>query len=96
VKDGKPAPDGYLLGRERLGVSSPTDRVVVFEDAAPGVVSGKTAGAEVIAILAGTYSKEALISAGADHIIDGLQRVQVIAGSEGRILIQINDSVISH
>ncbi len=36
--DGKPAPDGYLLGAERLGTSP--ERTVVVEDAVSGVAAG--------------------------------------------------------
>src|SRR5213075_182586 len=45
---GKPAPDGYLLGAERLGVAP--DECIVFEDAPAGVAAGKAAGARVIAV----------------------------------------------
>ena len=48
AKRGKPAPDGYLLGAERLGVA-PSD-CIVFEDAPAGVAAGKAAGATVIAL----------------------------------------------
>jgi sugar-phosphatase len=48
VKRGKPAPDGYQLGAERLGVE-PRD-CIVFEDAPAGVAAGKAAGARVLAL----------------------------------------------
>ncbi len=48
VKHGKPQPDAYLLGAERLGLA-PQDCVVV-EDAAAGILSGLTAGCQVIAV----------------------------------------------
>ncbi|HLZ45876.1 MAG TPA: HAD-IA family hydrolase [Gemmatimonadales bacterium] len=48
VKHGKPAPDGYRLGAERLGVA-PAD-CLVFEDAPPGVAAARAAGARVIGI----------------------------------------------
>jgi len=43
VPDGKPDPAGYRLAADRLGV--PIDRCLVVEDAAPGVESGRRAGA---------------------------------------------------
>ena len=46
VTRGKPAPDGYLLAAERLGVAA-ADCVVV-EDAAPGVQAGLAAGMRVL------------------------------------------------
>ncbi|GAK27697.1 MULTISPECIES: sugar phosphatase [Serratia] len=48
VKKGKPQPDAYLLGAERLGLA-PRDCVVV-EDAAAGILSGLAAGCQVIAV----------------------------------------------
>lgn len=48
VPRGKPAPDGFLLGAERLGVDPA--RCVVFEDSAAGIAAGKAAGATVIVV----------------------------------------------
>jgi len=48
VKRGKPAPDGYRMGAERLGYA-PAD-CVVFEDAPAGVAAGKAAGARVVGV----------------------------------------------
>ncbi|MBP2843991.1 sugar phosphatase [Dickeya oryzae] len=50
VARGKPHPDAYLLGAERLGLS-PAECVVV-EDAPAGVLSGLAAGCKVIAVKA--------------------------------------------
>jgi sugar-phosphatase len=46
VQHGKPAPDPYLLGANRLGFN-PQD-CVVFEDAQAGVVSAKAAGVHMV------------------------------------------------
>lgn len=48
VTHGKPKPDAYLLGAERLGLK-PEDCVVV-EDAPAGILSGLAAGCKVIAV----------------------------------------------
>ncbi len=48
VAKGKPEPDPYLLGAERLKLS-PADCVVV-EDAPAGVIAGLSAGCAVIAV----------------------------------------------
>ena len=48
VSAGKPAPDGYRLGAERLGVDPAS--CVVFEDAPPGIAAGLAAGARVVAL----------------------------------------------
>jgi len=48
VSKGKPAPDGYRLGAQRLGVDPAS--CVVFEDAPPGIAAGLAAGARVVAL----------------------------------------------
>ena len=48
VKRGKPAPDGYRLGAERLGYV-PSD-CIVFEDAPAGIASARAAGARVVGV----------------------------------------------
>ncbi|QUJ68666.1 HAD-IA family hydrolase [Photobacterium sp. GJ3] len=48
VSQGKPHPEPYLLGAEKLGVE--IDQCLVFEDAPAGVTSGVSAGACVIGI----------------------------------------------
>jgi sugar-phosphatase len=50
VTRGKPAPDGYRLGAERLGVD-PAD-CLVFEDVPAGILAGESAGADVVVITA--------------------------------------------
>ncbi|KAL3895691.1 MAG: hypothetical protein SGARI_007376 [Bacillariaceae sp.] len=48
VQNGKPAPDIYLEAAKRINV--PPNQCIVFEDGMPGVLSGKAAGAFVIAV----------------------------------------------
>ncbi|MDX7132720.1 sugar phosphatase [Klebsiella pneumoniae] len=48
VKHGKPAPDAYLLGAERLGL--PAGECAVVEDAPAGLLSGLAAGCRTIAV----------------------------------------------
>jgi beta-phosphoglucomutase-like phosphatase (HAD superfamily) len=43
----KPAPDGYLLAFEKLGVSDPS-KVIIFEDSATGALAGVRSGANVL------------------------------------------------
>ena len=50
VSVGKPDPQGYLLGAERLGVNA--SDVLVFEDVLAGVMAGEAAGADVMVITA--------------------------------------------
>jgi len=48
VKRGKPQPDPYLLGAEKLGLKP--EECVVVEDALAGVMSGLAAGCQVLAV----------------------------------------------
>jgi HAD superfamily hydrolase (TIGR01509 family) len=48
VQDPKPAPDGYLLGMTKLGIT-PGETVIV-EDGMHGIAAGKAAGARVIEV----------------------------------------------
>lgn len=57
VKEGKPDPEGYILGAERLGFA-PEDTLVI-EDAHAGIEAGQAAGARVL-VLATTFPPERL------------------------------------
>lgn len=48
IKHGKPNPEPYLLGAERLGLAA--TQCVVVEDAPAGIISGLDAGSAVVAI----------------------------------------------
>ncbi|EJZ21275.1 glycerol phosphatase [Rhizobium sp. Pop5] len=50
VTVGKPDPQCYILGAERLGVS--THDCLVFEDVAAGIAAGEAAGADVMVVTA--------------------------------------------
>ncbi|URL57686.1 HAD-IA family hydrolase [Luteibacter flocculans] len=65
VVNGKPDPEGYLLGAQRMG-AVPAE-CLVFEDAKAGIDAGLAAGARVIAI-AGDHPEE--IAPGVDWIAD--------------------------
>ncbi len=89
VNAGKPAPDCYLLGKDRLGLSADV-KVLVVEDAPAGIRAGKAAGCDVIA-LATTHSIQQLKSAGADWIIKDLRSVKHVGmdAESGDVKIQI-------
>lgn len=53
ITHGKPAPDGYLLAAERLGVDPAA--CLVLEDAPAGIAAGQAAGAHVL-VLTATHS----------------------------------------
>jgi HAD superfamily hydrolase (TIGR01509 family) len=66
ARRGKPDPDCFLLGAERIGLSP--RRCVVFEDAPAGVESGRRAGMRVVAL---TTTHPAGELQRADHIVNG-------------------------
>jgi sugar-phosphatase len=72
VAHGKPDPEAYLLGAQRLGVS-PGDCLVI-EDSASGVAAAKAAGMGVIG-LATTHPPEDLESA--DAVVRDLSQIEV-------------------
>lgn len=67
VVKGKPDPDPYLLGLERLGLLAA--EALVLEDAPAGIKSGKAAGISVIAMVT-THERESLYEA--DFVADSL------------------------
>jgi mannitol-1-/sugar-/sorbitol-6-phosphatase len=82
VTIGKPDPQGYILGAERLGVRS--DEVLVFEDVLAGIQAGEAAGSDVMVITA-THS----------HPVDGghfrmatYEAVIPHVGQDGRLSIR--------
>lgn len=68
--EGKPAPDGYLLGAERLGVD-PT-RAVVVEDAVSGVAAGANGPFAVTIGVDRGAGHAALLDNGATFVVDDL------------------------
>lgn len=85
VKQGKPAPDAYLLGAERLGLA-PQDCVVV-EDAAAGVLSGLAAGCHVIAVNVPADSPRL---DEADFVLTSLEALSVAKQPDGTAIVTLN------
>lgn len=73
VRDGKPDPACYSLGKGKLGLDG---EVLVVEDAPAGIKAGKKAGCKVLA-LATTHEIEALWEAGADWVVKDLQSLRM-------------------
>ncbi|PWY95410.1 HAD-like protein [Aspergillus sclerotioniger CBS 115572] len=82
VQIGKPDPQGYLLGRDRLGLGVEKSRVLVVEDAPAGIRAGKAAGFEVLAVRT-SHSLEELSLAGPDWIVEDLRSVRVVGVQGG-------------
>ncbi|KAI4127799.1 MAG: hypothetical protein LQ338_003028 [Usnochroma carphineum] len=95
VSAGKPAPDCYRLGIDRLGLIAEKGRgeVLVIEDSPAGVLAGKAAGCQVIG-LATTHSIEQLRRSGADWIVEDLRSVVLMGlDTDGTIQIEIRDAL---
>jgi sugar-phosphatase len=86
VKQGKPAPEPYLVAAKRLGIAP--SRCVVVEDAPAGIEAARAAGMQVIAMTT-THSRDELPER--RLVIDHLSALHVAAGGgEGcRLVIQI-------
>jgi sugar-phosphatase len=82
VPVGKPAPDGYLLAAELLGVD-PGD-VVVFEDAGAGLEAARASGASVVVV--GGHDGPA--AEGLPRVT-GYHDVTVRAGGDGELVLTL-------
>ena len=69
VKHGKPNPDPYLMGLQKVGNLNPWEAIVV-ENAPLGVRAGVAARILTIAVNTGPLPDEVLLQAGADLIFD--------------------------
>ncbi|AWN16252.1 HAD-IA family hydrolase [Salinisphaera sp. LB1] len=83
VTRGKPAPDAFRLGAERLGVSA--DRCLIFEDAIAGVQAAEAVGAAVVVI---TALHSAARDTGHPSILD-YRGVSSQVQSDGRLRIHL-------
>jgi mannitol-1-/sugar-/sorbitol-6-phosphatase len=84
VKNGKPDPEPYLKGAERLGF--PPAECLVIEDAPAGIAAARAAGMKVIG-LASTYGVEKLTQA--DAIIRRFRELSVRM-SDSRLLVSVD------
>jgi glycerol 3-phosphatase-1 len=73
VKEGKPDPACYSLGKKGLDLDG---KVLVVEDAPAGIKAGKNAGCKVLAV-ATTHDVATLWEAGADWVVRDLECVSV-------------------
>jgi len=83
VRNGKPSPEPYLLGAEKLGITP--HECVVVEDAPSGIEAGKKAGMRVIAI-ASTHSRQTLLETEADSTVDRLLNLHISGSDDSHIL----------
>jgi HAD superfamily hydrolase (TIGR01509 family) len=70
-RQGKPHPEPYQTAMRLLAVAAPS--CIVIEDAEPGILAGKAAGASVIAVRRGNFV--GYDQSAADVIVDTLEQV---------------------
>lgn len=89
VKAGKPHPECYRLGKTRLNLDG-LGRVLVIEDAPAGILAGKSAGCNVIAV-ATTHDVAQLKAAGADWVVLDLRSINLIGtrSDHGAVTLKI-------
>ena len=76
TRRGKPDPEVFLVGAQRLGVVP--SRCVVFEDAVAGIEAATAAGMRSIGVtFVAHHSEEALRAAGASRVVPALSSVSV-------------------
>ena len=96
VEKGKPDPEGYRRGAEKLGHATTfPNQIVVLEDSPAGVKAGKAAGYKVIA-LATTHDTGRLREAGADWIVRDMRSVRMRGWSikEKKVRIEVRDALV--
>ena len=84
VVNGKPHPEPYLMGAERLGFRP--EECLVIEDAPAGIESARAGGMKVIGITS-TYPAAAVQHA--DAVIGKLGQIQISANGAGRLTIEV-------
>ena len=82
VSRGKPDPEPYLLGAERLGIDP--SRTIVLEDSVGGLRSGIAAGARTVAVTSTTPAGE--LSPLADALVTSLDDLEVRVDGEELVL----------
>jgi glycerol-1-phosphatase len=92
VEKGKPDPQCYLLGRDRLGLGGTTS-VLVVEDAPSGIRAGKAAGFKVVGLNT-THAIQQVKDAGADWVVKDLRSISLKQVDDGKgVTIEIRDAL---
>lgn len=82
VERGKPAPDGFLLGSEKLGVEP--GACLVIEDAGPGIAAAQAAGMRAIYLNADPHTPD-----GATAHIGGHDQLAIERDATGAALMHV-------
>lgn len=95
VANGKPDPTCYLMGRERLGLTSEDKRVLVLEDSPAGIRAGKAAGCKVIGLVT-SHTAEQILGAEPDWIVKDLTSVRLVSRQgDSRITLEFRDGLVA-
>ncbi|KAI0294792.1 HAD-like domain-containing protein [Russula brevipes] len=91
VRRGKPQPDPYLAGAERVGADP--KKCLVVEDAPSGLLAGRAAGARTLAVCT-SHTRDEIIASGAspDFFVDDLTKVSA-RWADGKVVVDIDDSL---
>ena len=74
VQHGKPQPDPYLMGIQKVGASA--EECIVVENAPMGIKAGKAAGCYTVAVNTGPLPNSILEDAGADVVFKTMKELQ--------------------
>ena len=85
VTRGKPDPEPFLKAAEKLGFKA--SECVVCEDVPAGVLAGRAAGANVVALRT-TFADAKLRAAGADYVVDNCGDISVVE-REGSLVVHL-------
>ncbi|KAN0117196.1 glycerol-3-phosphate phosphatase-like protein [Hyaloscypha variabilis] len=92
VENGKPDPECYLMGKEKLGLSDKQGEVLVLEDSPAGIAAGKAAGCKVLAVVT-SHTVEQVLAAKPDWIVKDLKSVKVVRHSGAGVELEILDAL---
>ncbi|RFU36022.1 hypothetical protein B7463_g317, partial [Scytalidium lignicola] len=91
VEVGKPDPSCYVKGKEKLGLKSDSE-VLVLEDSPAGIEAGKAAGCKVLGVVT-SHTIEQVLAAKPDWIVKDLESVRVVGTSENGVELEFLNAV---
>jgi glycerol 3-phosphatase-1 len=94
VENGKPDPQCYLMGKEKLALGDGEGEVLVLEDSPAGIAAGKAAGCKVLAVVT-SHTVEQVLAAKPDWIVKDLKSVKVVRHTEAGVELEILDALRS-
>jgi glycerol-1-phosphatase len=92
VENGKPDPECYNMGLDRLGHTANPSSVLVLEDSPAGIQAGKAAGCKVLGLVT-SHTLDQVLAAQPDWVVRDLESVAVVSGEEGKVTVEISNSL---